>query len=143
MWRGADSESAKSLIATLPSDRRIAPVNALSHTDHERIIESLTDDSIRLLLAEMAPDDLVDLMQNTSAEVRRSVWQNLSEETKRGTLFLLRFDEDDAAGIMTPRFLAIQGEATVVHRIGNYSKGINSFPLVRKSNRPSRSGCPS
>ena len=112
-WRGANADAASELIVELPSDRRIALVKALSHTDHERIIESLTDDSIRLLLAEMAPDDLVDLMQNTSAEVRLSVWQNLGEETKRETLFLLRFDEDDAAGIMTPRFLAIQRDATV------------------------------
>ena len=112
-WRGADAEAQKKLISTLPPDRRLELVNALSRTDHERIIASLTDDSIRLLLAEMAPDDLVDLMQNTSSDVRRSVWQNLSEETKRETLFLLRFDEDDAAGIMTPRFLAIQREATV------------------------------
>ena len=32
-------------------------------------------------------------------------------------LFLLRYDEDDAAGLMTPRFLAIQGTITVKQAI--------------------------
>lgn len=116
-WRTADDDEKRTLFASLSADKRNDLIGALSESDQESIIASLTDDSIRLLLAEMAPDDLVDLMQAASAEVRHSVWQNLSEETRKETLFLLRFDEDDAAGIMTPRYLAIQTGASVAQAL--------------------------
>ncbi len=116
-WRTSDETERRELFTSLSSEKRIALIGALPQTDQEDIIASLTDESMKLLLAEMAPDDLVDLMQGVSTETRRSVWHNLSEETRKETLFLLRFDEDDAAGIMTPRYLAVRSEATVAQAI--------------------------
>ncbi len=112
-WTGLDPEEAARAFYALSPEDRVSFISALPNYDQERIIDFLNDENIRLLLKEMAPDDLVDMVQNVSSEIRRSVWENLSEEMRRETLFLLRFDEDDAAGLMTPRYLAIKENATV------------------------------
>ena len=112
-WNTADSSERETIFASLSAEKRLSLVRAVPVSDQEDIIASLTNASIKLLLADMAPDDLVDIIQNTSAEIRHSVWYNLSEEMRRETLFLLRFEEDDAAGIMTPRYLAVRSGATV------------------------------
>ncbi|HUV06399.1 MAG TPA: magnesium transporter, partial [Spirochaetia bacterium] len=41
-----------------------------------------------------------------------------SEEAKRETRFLLKFDEDDAAGLMTPRYLALASSLNVAQALG-------------------------
>jgi magnesium transporter len=77
----------------------------------------------------MEPDDLVDLVQSVSHEVRRSVWENLSDEAKREMLFLLRFDEDDAAGMMTPRYLAIRSNVSVSQALSFIRRNINRVEI--------------
>lgn len=116
-WYQSDADERTRIFAALSSEKRLALIGALPASDHEEIFEALNDENTRLLLNDMAPDDLVDLMQGASAELRHSVWHNLSEELRRETLFLLRFDEDDAAGIMTPRYLALQSEATTAQAV--------------------------
>ncbi|MCP4294099.1 MAG: magnesium transporter, partial [Proteobacteria bacterium] len=76
-------------------------------------IVELSEHATKNMLKEMEPDDLVDLIQSISPENRNSLWENMSDEAKKETEFLLRFDEDDAAGLMTPRYAAIRGEITV------------------------------
>ena len=98
-------------------------LNALSNTEQEKLIESLSAQSINQILSEMDPDDLADFIQSVSPEVRKEAWNSLSEEAKKETLFLLRFDEDAAAGLMTPRYLAIRAGITVKQALGFVRKG--------------------
>ncbi|TFG59116.1 MAG: magnesium transporter, partial [Spirochaetales bacterium] len=65
-----------------------------------------------------------------SPDVRKSVWQNLSDEAKKESLFLLRFDEDDAAGLMTPRYLAIRSSITVSQALQFVRKGLQEVETV-------------
>lgn len=88
-------------------------ISELSANDQEFLIVELSEHATKNMLEEMEPDDLVDLIQSISPENRESLWQNMSEKSKKETEFLLRFDEDDAAGLMTPRYAAIQGEISV------------------------------
>lgn len=116
-WSELDNENAARVFLALTPERRVAFMNAVPTTSQERIIDFLSERNVRLLLSEMEPDDLADMLQSVSQGVRKSVWQNLSDETRRETLFLLRFDEDDAAGLMTPRYLAIQSEITTAQAL--------------------------
>ncbi len=88
-------------------------ISELSTNDQEFLIVELSEHATRNMLKEMEPDDLVDLIQSINPENRATLWQNMSDESKKETEFLLRFDEDDAAGLMTPRYAAIRGEITV------------------------------
>ena len=79
----------------------------LSVPEQEQLFQVFSDKQIDQLLGDLQPDDLVDIIQTVSEDVKKILWEKLSDEAKRETLYLMRFDEDDAAGIMNPRYMAI------------------------------------
>ncbi len=117
IWSALEAEEAQRIFLSLDIEKKADLISSLPDYEQEKIIRYLSERTTRLLVEEMEPDDLVDLMQSVSYDVRRSVWESLSDKAKRETLFLLRFDEDDAAGLMTPRYSAVQQELTVAETI--------------------------
>ena len=122
-WGTFNAEEALKIMVNLPLESKVDLLNALSNSEQEKLVESLSEQSINQILSEMDPDDLTDFIQSVSPEVRKSAWNSLSEESKKETLFLLRFDEDDAAGLMTPRYLAVRAGITVSQAISFVRKG--------------------
>ncbi len=116
-WHSLSDDEALRVIMFLTLDSKVDLMNALSYSEQEKLIESLSEQSLGQILSEMDPDDLTDFIQSVSPEVRKSAWNSLSEEAKKETLFLLRFDEDDAAGLMTPRYLAVRAGTSVAQAI--------------------------
>jgi len=112
-WDDMSEEEELKIFSLLDLERKVDLMTSISQSKQEMLIKSLTSESAKLLLAEMDPDDLTDFIQAVTPEVRQSVWDSLDEEAKRETQFLLKFDSDDAAGLMTPRFLAIRPSLTV------------------------------
>lgn len=117
-WRELTEEEKTEIFLHLDPKKKLDLIIELPYQEQETIIQSLSSQGKRALFQAMEPDDLVDLVQTLSHEVRRSVWDNLSDEAKREMLFLLRFDEDDAAGMMTPRYLAIRASVSVSQALG-------------------------
>ncbi len=121
-WRALSEEEADTIFKNLPTTKKRDLIVELPDAEQERIIRSLSAQNKKELFNEMEPDDLVDIVQTVSHEVRNAVWESLSDDAKKETLFLLRFEEDDAAGLMTPRYLAIRALITVqqaIHFIRN------------------------
>jgi magnesium transporter len=112
-WRDLSEEEAAEIFLHLDNEKKLDLITELPNAEQEKVIASLSVQGKRALFRAMEPDDLVDIVQSVSHEVRRSVWENLSDEAKREMLFLLRFDEDDAAGLMTPRYIAVRATITV------------------------------
>jgi magnesium transporter len=117
VWDFLNEKEKLRLFLILNHEMKSNIISELSSSDQEFLIVELSEHATRNMLKEMDPDDLVDLIQSISPENRSTLWQNMSEESKKETEFLLRFDEDDAAGLMTPRYAAIQGEITVIQAI--------------------------
>jgi magnesium transporter len=113
IWESLAEQERTSIFLLLDLERKVDLLNGLSNVEQERLIERLPMANMKLLLREMEPDDLVDVIQTVSPEVRQAVWSSLSDDAKRETEFLLRWDEDDAAGLMTPRYVAVRSNLTV------------------------------
>ncbi len=113
VWDDLDDEEAIRIFTQFDLDKKVDLINSLPAPDQESLVAALSADHAKVLLEEMEPDDLTDFIQAVSQEVRDSVWKSLSEEAKEETRFLLKFDADDAAGLMTPRYLAIPSTRTV------------------------------
>lgn len=128
-WRDLEEDEAAEVFLHLESDRKQDLITELPYQEQERIIRSLSVQGKKSLFRSMEPDDLVDIVQSLSHEVRRSVWNSLSDEAKREMLFLLRFDEDDAAGMMTPRYLAIRSNVTVSQALAFIRNNINRVEI--------------
>jgi magnesium transporter len=128
-WRNLEDEEATEIFLHLESDRKQDLITELPYPEQERVIRSLSSHGKKSLFRSMEPDDLVDIVQSLSHEVRRAVWNSLSDDAKREMLFLLRFDEDDAAGMMTPRYLAVRSNVTVSQALTFIRKNINRVEI--------------
>ncbi|HVG93752.1 MAG TPA: magnesium transporter [Planctomycetota bacterium] len=61
----------------------------------------------------LAPDDAADLMQEVPAEQRASLVALLDEVTQKDVSALLAFAEDDAGGLMDPRYARLRPDMNV------------------------------
>ena len=113
LYYGLDDDQSVRAFLLLELERKVDLVSNLSEAEQEWLLGQLPMENVRAIFEEMDPDDLVDVIQAASAEAREALWNNLSPEAKQETQFLLRFDEDDAAGLMTPRYLAVRPNITV------------------------------
>ncbi|MBT3275339.1 MAG: magnesium transporter, partial [Spirochaetales bacterium] len=129
-WGDLDENTSQKIFLALDIEKKAELMSLLQDSKQEAIITYLSAQNTRLLVEEMEPDDLVDLIQNVSKDVRRSVWESLNEELRKETLFLLRFDEDDAAGLMTPRYTAIRKGKTVGETIRFIRRGASEAETI-------------
>ncbi|MFP4114109.1 MAG: magnesium transporter [Spirochaetota bacterium] len=113
LYYALDDEQSVRAFLLLDLERKVDLVSNLSEPQQEWLIGRLPIDNVRAIFDEMDPDDLVDVIQAVTPEAREALWNNLSPEAKQETQFLLRFDEDDAAGLMTPRYVAVRPSITV------------------------------
>ncbi|MFP4152070.1 MAG: magnesium transporter [Alkalispirochaeta sp.] len=113
LWPDLKEVEAINLFLLLPIEQKAELITELGPGDREWLIENLPLDNAREIFEKVEPDDLVDIIQDLNPEARESVWQSLSDEARIQMQFLLRFDEEHAAGIMTTRYLAIRSNITV------------------------------
>jgi magnesium transporter len=118
----SDLQEAWSLL--VPSDR-LESFRALERTEAEDFFLSLSaGDQAELLLALpaaerrswirlLAPDDAADLVQQVAPEQREELLALLDEPTRHDVSGLLAYAEDDAGGLMNPRYARLRPDMTV------------------------------
>ncbi|MGH7681300.1 MAG: magnesium transporter, partial [Candidatus Eiseniibacteriota bacterium] len=118
----SDLEEAWSLL--VPSDR-LESFRALDRTDAEDFFLSLSArDQAELLLALvpaerrswmrlLAPDDAADLVQEVDPDKREELLALLDDPTRHDVSGLLAYAEDDAGGLMNPRYARLRPDMTV------------------------------
>ncbi len=116
-WYQLNEEQTIKVFLALDQDRRGELIAELGPIDQQNLVTLLSEQATKDLLEVMNPDDLVDLIQAVSPEVRSEVLGHLSPEARKEAEFLLRFDDDDAAGLMTTRYAAIRGELTAAQAL--------------------------
>ncbi len=129
-WRILSDDEESLVFLHLPLETKIDLITELTDPQQERILHTLSEQNKKELFKEMEPDDLVDIVQSVNPDIRKTVWESLSDEAKQETLFLLRFDEDDAAGLMNPRYLAIRSTVTVAHALQFIRKNADKVELL-------------
>jgi magnesium transporter len=86
---------------------------ALPTVDQLDLLEHLTPSERRHWLRMLAPDDAADLLQRLPEERRPALLQLFDETVRREVSALLAYAEDDAGGLMSPRFARVRPEMTV------------------------------
>ncbi len=90
---------------------------ALTAIDQAEIIHELTPGERRLWMRFLAPDDAADLLQQVPGEERSALLELLDDSARREVKALLAYAEDEAGGLMSPRFARIRAEMTVEEAI--------------------------
>lgn len=138
-----DLQDAWSLLVT---EDRLDAFRALDRTDAEDFFLGLSArDQADLLLglpsAErrswfrlLAPDDAADLVQEVPPEEREGILSQLDEPTRREVGALLAYSEDDAGGLMNPRYARVRPEISVDEAITylrrQAAEGTQSLPYA-------------
>ena len=81
---------------------------SLSARHHAELILEFPPDRRRAWLRLLAPDDVVDLIQEAPAEERETLVGQLDPFAQREVRALLAYAEDDAGGLMSPRYLRVR-----------------------------------
>jgi magnesium transporter len=66
----------------------------------------------------LAPDDAADLLQEAEPEERSGLMALLDPATRREVATLLAYEEDDAGGLMSPRYARLRPDMTADEAIG-------------------------
>ena len=61
----------------------------------------------------LEPDDAADVLQELEPEERREIMALLDEPTRREVSALLAYEEDEAGGLMSPRYARVRADMTV------------------------------
>ena len=95
---------------------------ALSAHDQCDLLQRLPQDQRRVWIRLVAPDDAADLMQEAGPEHREEMLALLDEPTRKEVSALLAYKEDEAGGLMSPRFARVRPDSTVEEAISYLRK---------------------
>ncbi len=90
----------------------------LSGLDRAQLVLGLPSAEQRWWLRALPPDDLADVLQETPEEARPVLLDLLDDATRREMNVLLAYSEDEAGGLMNPRYARLRPEMTVDEAIG-------------------------
>ena len=97
----------------LPADDADDFFLSLSTRDQAELLMELRPGARRRWVRLLPPDDAADLVQELEPEERATVVDLLDPVTRREVSALLAYEEDEAGGLMSPRFARLRPEQTV------------------------------
>lgn len=86
---------------------------SLGPVDQYELLEEVPNIERRSWIRLLAPDDTADLIQKFPEETRPQILQLLDTPTMREVIALLAYAEDDAGGLMNPRFIRIRPDVPI------------------------------
>jgi magnesium transporter len=94
----------------------------LSPPEQAQLLGSLSAEERRTWMRLLAPDDAADVLQAAPAELRAQLLALLDEPSRNEVQALLAYAEDDAGGLMNPRFARLRPEMSVDEALGYLRK---------------------
>jgi magnesium transporter len=91
------------------------------HQQYE-LLESLNDKEVKNLLADMAPDDRIGLLEDLPSESAQRVIKLLSAEDLAESQSLLNYPESSAGRLMTPDYFTVKANWTVGYALETIRK---------------------
>jgi len=95
---------------------------ALSARDQAELILHLPPLERRNWVRVLPPDDLADLVQAVEPEEAETILSQLDDASRREVNVLLAYAEDDAGGLMNPRFARVRPDMSIDEAIGYLRK---------------------
>jgi magnesium transporter len=122
---GLSAEELREAWPVLSTEERLEGMTMLTHAETEVLFLGMhAHDQADLLLAAPAttrrslirflpPDDAADVVQEAAPEDRQRLLDLLDEPTRKEVVALLAYAEDDAGGLMNPRYARLRPDMSV------------------------------
>lgn len=104
---------------------------SLNSQDQAELILSLQESQRRLWLRLLPPDDMADLIQVVPVHLRPQILQHLDAQAYKEVSALLAYKEDQAGGLMNPRFARVRPEMTADAALKYLRKQAKNVETVR------------
>jgi len=101
---------------------------SLSSRDQAELLMILPPGERRLWLRLLPPDDATDLIQALPGEEREGVLTQIEDVTAREVRALLAYADDDAGGLMNPRYAVVRPDMTTDEAISYLRRQIKDRP---------------
>src|SRR5436305_1803026 len=130
------SDSEAFVFRLLPRDRAAEVFSYLPASHQEGLIESLSNEQVRAVLADMNPDDRTRMLEEMPAEVTRRLLAALSPDDLKNARWLLGYPDEAAGRYMTPRYVTVQPNMTAaealehIRRTGRGKETVNVVYIV-------------
>ena len=85
----------------------------LSAHDQCFLLLGLPEEQRHVWMRVLAPDDAADVIQEAGSDLRDELLGLLDDATRKEVIALLTYKEDDAGGLMNPRFARLRPDSTV------------------------------
>lgn len=117
-WPHLDAEDRVKAFRALPMERAEDMLDCMNAVDQAELLRAMPDPERRAWLRYLDPDDLADVLLELEDEEEREEFISLLDE-RAGTEVkaLLAYAEDDAGGLMNPRFARIRPNMTTEEAI--------------------------
>ncbi len=111
-WPRLDTEERLEAFRVLPLDRAEELLDCMNAVDQADLLLTMPKPERRAWLRYLEPDDLADVIQEVPTEQRDSLMDLLDERLRNEVRALLAYAEDDAGGLMNPRFGRVRPQMT-------------------------------
>ncbi|MEA3203722.1 MAG: magnesium transporter, partial [Thermoplasmata archaeon] len=105
------------LFRCLPRSTEAEVFGRLDGLRQEKLLQGMTDQETRKVLAEMAPDDRTALLGELPGEVTRRLFELLSPDDLREARHLLGYPPESVGRLMTPDYVALRPEWTLAQAV--------------------------
>jgi magnesium transporter len=117
-WRLLSDETRCEVLRLPPSDEAEDLFVSLSPDEQAEVVLLLPGPERRFWLRALPPDDLADLLQAVADEDdRHALFALLDDHTQSQVTALLAYAEDDAGGLMSPRYARLRPDMRVAEAI--------------------------
>jgi len=108
-----EAEEAVELFRQLDSEQRPQVFSYLTPAFQAGLLESLSNQEARFLLANIVPDDLTALLERLPHETLEQTLKLLSADTVKQVIRLLGYPEESAGRLMTPHFVSVRPDWSI------------------------------
>src|SRR5262245_42328953 len=112
-WHALSPEERVDTFKRLPYAEKDDFFLALSARDQSDLLLSFPQNERRIWMRLLPPDDATDVIQETPETERGNLLSLLDDYTRREVVALLAYAEDNAGGLMSPRFARLRPDMTV------------------------------
>jgi magnesium transporter len=112
-WASLDDEERLEGFRLLEAAEAESLFDSLGARDQGGLIRRMREPERQLWMRQLAPDDAADLVQAVPSEEREGLLRVLDAPTRREVAALLAYAEDEAGGLMSPRYVRLRPEMPV------------------------------
>jgi magnesium transporter len=112
-WPFLDLEERVEGFRLLPPEEAEDLYASLASREQCELLLALPPRERQLWMRQLAPDDAADLVQELAEPEREAMLRLLDEATRREVTALLAYAEDEAGGLMSPRYVRLRPDMTV------------------------------